>query len=419
MLDIGRPECEKLISRRFKTNTYKILSYQLTPLDGGRSGIMGEHWILKIQIENNPDVTFFIKSRPQMESQIFYIKHVDISYKEENFYKKIVPAMKNLNINLINEITPTCWMIRTSEFLIFEDLSALNFKIYPSINPLSYNAIKLGLSTLAKLHACSFAFEETMSSIMKQKYRIIDYFEKELQETFYSSEIPSEKLVQSIIKSIPTQIGLFPELYTQNKYLNEEKLEDYILSFWKNIKNYVKPSKQYRNIICHADIWSANIMYQEVNNIAIRCILIDFQMHRYCPPAQDVLVFIYLTTDREFRNKFMRECLDFYYESLTKTLNEFNIEIGNVLTKSDFEKSCWYYELFAIGQCMGYSHLTKVKSTVLEELFANTERSKYFMYVDRSDFLTEFCAKDAFYKEKQKESLLNFMDKYLKLNDNE
>ncbi|KAI4465935.1 hypothetical protein MML48_3g00009081 [Holotrichia oblita] len=390
----------------------EIRDYHISPLGDGINGIFGEHWILNIKTKTDENVRFFVKSIPRMESMLFYIQYIDISSKEEGFYQKIIPAMKKLRLCMMSEVTPYCFMIKNGEFFIFEDLSVSGYKIYSWMESLPYEAVKIGLYTLAKLHAPSFIFEEMMSKQYGREYKIIEDFRTELKESFYCAELPSELLVESIIKGIETQIELFPDVYED---LDKDDFKKFVTDSWKNVKEFVKPSQVYRNVICHGDLWPGNIMFKDENLNPVKCILIDFQMYRYTPPALDVMLFLYLSTDREFRFKYREKCLDVYYENLCAILEENSIITSNILTKDDFLNSCNYYELFGITQCLSYNHMKVNSNIILKQFFDDTDVCKHFMYGDRSQSLIDFCKNDSNYRLKQKEPLLNFKDAFLKL----
>merc|ERR1711990_1437984 len=52
-------------------------------------------------------------------------------------------------------------------------------------------------------------------------------------------------------------------------------------------------------------------------------ILVDFQLINYGHPAYDVLYMLYISTDLEFRNAHMTECLDTYWDTLSTYLDQF------------------------------------------------------------------------------------------------
>ena len=62
----------------------------------------------------------------------------------------------------------------------------------------------------------------------------------------------------------------------------------------------------------------------------VNCVLVDFQSYRYGPPGQDVVGFLHLSTNREFRTKHFEEMLRFYYQEFDCLLTR--IGLGRVIS---------------------------------------------------------------------------------------
>merc|ERR1711970_474179 len=75
---------------------------------------------------------------------------------------------------------------------------------------------------------------------------------------------------------------------------------------------------------CHGDFWSNNIMFKyDQDEKVTDTILVDFQLINYGHPAYDVLYMLYISTDLEFRNAHMTECLDTYWDTLSTYPDQF------------------------------------------------------------------------------------------------
>jgi hypothetical protein len=75
---------------------------------------------------------------------------------------------------------------------------------------------------------------------------------------------------------------------------------------------------------CHGDFWSNNLMFKyDADGKVVDTILVDFQLINYGHPAYDVLYMLYISTDLEFRNAHMAECLDTYWNTLSIYLDQF------------------------------------------------------------------------------------------------
>ncbi|XP_053662132.1 uncharacterized protein LOC128711290 [Anopheles marshallii] len=90
------------------------------------------------------------------------------------------------------------------------------------------------------------------------------------------------------------------------------------------------------------------------------CILIDFQIARYAPPAYDILSFLTSTTTRAFRARYLDELLDGYYESLQVELDWFHRDVRELFPAGfpSYRSSCDQYQLAGLIDSVLYRHVT-------------------------------------------------------------
>jgi Ser/Thr protein kinase RdoA (MazF antagonist) len=87
------------------------------------------------------------------------------------------------------------------------------------------------------------------------------------------------------------------------------------------IEMAAEPSSKFRNIICHRDLWLNNILFKyDTSGKPEEVALVDFQIYRYCPPALDLTMFMYVTTTREFREQHLLSLLLTYHRELCMAL---------------------------------------------------------------------------------------------------
>lgn len=162
-------------------------------------------------------------------------------------------------------------------------------------------------------------------------------------------------------------------------------------------------SDEFANVICHRDIWRNNMMfqfkksgYEEPEN----CVILDFQICRYLPPAIDVLLAIYLNTNRSNRNEFYNHYLTYYYSALQQQLNNFNMSINDIMKWEEFMKSVNYYKIIPLIFNAVYIQLTHLPAGTLDSLRKNN-LAKYnsFAHVDRDDVVMDAMEKDDYFKE--------------------
>ncbi|XP_071052443.1 uncharacterized protein [Onthophagus taurus] len=404
-LNIPSKFCEDL-AQKIIGEKCTVMNCTLEPLGDFKCGFMGEHSILKISIKESDQVLrFFLKSEPRVAMMREFADATRLFFKEHSFYHKIIPEFKKCNIQEMEDVVPTSYKYEKPNILFLEDLSLKNYTIFDSRQSLVSGFVNSALSTFAKFHASSLIYEEIRSKAIGKQYRLIDDYKNELKESFYGHTIYNVRSVDSTTKGIITQIDLFPEIEIENR----DEFKSFVVNIWKNVNEFAKPSLKYRNVICQADPWITNLMFKSGDEIKSK--LIDYQMIRYAPPAQDVISFLYLCTTREFRKTHLKSSLEYYYAELKKILEKYEID-ENIVSETDFWDSVKYYEPFGMVQNLNHSHMTKLSPSAVKKLFENPFALQKFIFEDKSESLVKLCDENVRYKEKQKECILDFLDNY-------
>ncbi len=68
--------------------------------------------------------------------------------------------------------------------------------------------------------------------------------------------------------------------------------------------------------VTHGDFWSNNMMFRDGEPAEVK--LLDFQMSLLAHPANDIAYFLYVNTDRAFREANLDKCLRWYYDAFSK-----------------------------------------------------------------------------------------------------
>jgi len=98
---------------------------------------------------------------------------------------------------------------------------------------------------------------------------------------------------------------------------------------------------------CHGDFWSNNIMFKyDEDGKPAETILVDFQLINYGHPAYDVLYMLYISTDLEFRDAHMADCLSTYWNTLLTYLDMFKPK-GVVYDETAFHADIKTYKTIA------------------------------------------------------------------------
>jgi len=113
--------------------------------------------------------------------------------------------------------------------------------------------------------------------------------------------------------------------------------------------------------LCHGDFWSNNIMFKYDDEGKVTgTILVDFQLINYGHPAYDIMYLLYLSTDTQFRDMHMDECLQHYWDTLHQYITQYQPK-GAKYEWEDFQTDIQTYK--TIGYVMATTLLPNVLST--------------------------------------------------------
>lgn len=102
----------------------------------------------------------------------------------------------------------------------------------------------------------------------------------------------------------------------------------------------VKPSRIYKNVVCHRDTCNHNLMFKyNSSGLPEQCILVDFQRCTYNPPALDFNHLLYQTTSRNFRDEHYNELKRYYRAELSEVMNKENLNLDDFITVQEFDDS--------------------------------------------------------------------------------
>lgn len=211
--------------------------------------------------------------------------------------------------------------------------------------------------------------------------------------------------------------------FAKYKNWSEKKFNELIAPIYEMMMS----SNTFRNVLCHRDLWQSNLVYKfERNNIddkidyskPIECVLIDYQICRYLPPIVDVIGLISVSTRLEHRKQYYDHYLRYYYDALTRELNEYNIDVSNEISWTEFLRTSKELRLLPLAITAVCIPLTTLSSEILLSLKSeNPERYSRTMTVNRHELIIEYMEKDAEYKEIVMESFSELLDCMFGLNE--
>lgn len=396
-----REECYEILKNYLGHTKYNLQKFTLTPLQY-RYGNLGDYFKLKanIDIDNKAvDVNLFVKFLPSNNETTREAARNGPSKKEDFFYNFFIKEFENCGLKDLLDFAPTCFLSKTNYVLVLEDLGIQGYSLFTEEKFYSYEMLKLSVTKLARLHACSLVFEETKSKELKESFRLDEHYEDYLQEIIFQTK---ERDMLRILSEVgeDTVIDYLIPLYREvAKNLTIEEFQKRARITFKCFFAKVLKSDTYRNTLCHGDTWDTNIMFKfDRNNVPTECKFVDYQMTRYCPPIQDVMSHLYLTTNRDTRTKYLSILLDLYYEELSRIVVSFGFDMEKVLSADEFQRSCYYMKSQGICQALFYAQINLCTFEERASIFSDPEKFEQILMKDRRPFIEELIKRHAFYK---------------------
>lgn len=297
-----------------------------------------------------------------------------------------------------------------------EELGHLGYGHVPDRMEFTEKHMQETLKCLARMHAASLEFETNHC----ENTRIDAIFGSLLFESQLTGKNTWFKAGLNAIQAFAERKSKFKDHPTIRE--NPDKL----MEMMEGIYEFGISSRDFQNVLVHRDLWSKNIMFQfpklddktdQLDYVNPQhCLLMDFQICRYQPPAVDVLLTIFFNTRRQHREKHREEYLKFYYDFLKEELEKYSIDAGIKLPWEEFQESCKYYNLMPLIFNCVYVPLTHLAPGILSQIQkTDPERYHHICNMDRSEFVLENMNLDTFYSDyvtEVMEELLEFLLKW-------
>lgn len=378
---LNKKDCENILNIYCKENQLKspqtpnirLLNYKITNYSDTIIGFLGSYYRLNLTFTINSGLvteeTFFIKCLPQThQNKIDYVTGMGVFQKESLLYKNLLPQLLR-----IFAFGPRCYLIKP-ECIILEDLSSKKFKMATKCDYLNPEYCASALKSLAKFHATTLIFEE------QKGFRLDEKYEEEIKEVCFSfsEDNPRKKWCDTVTQCVIDCIMLLPETLCKNPEDISRKLHDFVFN---KVPDLMKPSKKYRNVLTHNDLWINNMLFDDDLN----CVLVDFQLARYAPPAFDLLLTLYLNLERHYLEENFEKLVEYYFETLISELGKYKLE--NLISSLEFGESLQYFKLLALTEACMYGTTTFLSQEFSEELQSDFEQFQEFTLLNRSKYV--------------------------------
>uniref|UniRef100_A0A182W7V2 CHK domain-containing protein n=1 Tax=Anopheles minimus TaxID=112268 RepID=A0A182W7V2_9DIPT len=378
----------------------EVVKYELEQVPG-QPGYLGEYNYLTIHYKTIYGTIlcgrYFMKSLPYHDSVLTKaVEEWGVFRKEAELYSKLFHKFER-NPNKVIKWVPNCMLAR-SHLLVMEDLTSAGYRTTEFQNSLNKQHMQLVFDRLAQMHACSLHYEinhlegKTIESL---------YGDKILYETTFT---PTSGWFVAGLKGIQ-KVALERNHHSKDP-LKKAIIEDQLWTNLERIYTLAESTNEFRSVVVHRDLWVNNIMFkydqtgdmlQEPND----CILVDFQLARYLPPAVDYLSALYLLTDNAQRTEHVEKYDEYYYNSLQRKLTLLGLNGSEILPWKEFSKTLEHYRLLALvwtGVLHGFVNFPK---GLLDRLHREDPQTYTRMSMEnRDDFVMKYYDSDRFYRDR-------------------
>ncbi|KAF5279404.1 hypothetical protein FQA39_LY05514 [Lamprigera yunnana] len=399
------PECDKILQRYRGSNDFTLTNYTIKSFSDTVNGFLSEYLLINISFQTKgveKQKRFFAKRFPyQHELQSSYLISVKAYENEICTYDVLFKEFNNLK-GFTTDFAPKYYYSR-KDLIILEDLSELNYIIHPNPNELPLDHIKLSLKLLATFHSGSIGYQELKTGQLGRKYCLSEDYAICTQEPLFRKEdgFLGYSWFKGRLSAVNALIDLIPFPDITPKELKEK-----LLILTEEVFEIMKPTTKHYNVLCHGDMWGKNVMFQYENNVLSDAKLIDFQLQRYCPPAHDVLQFIFLTMNSERRKHYYNELLLYYYNCLQDELKKSDFDLDDIIGYSDYEASINYLLPQIKLQTMYYYTFQGPNQEFHKKVTSNVDDLKKFVFGDGAPFAIDLYNTDSNFRRLVTEALI-------------
>ncbi|CAH2095797.1 unnamed protein product [Euphydryas editha] len=402
---LSEKQLDHILSKTAKPGA-KIISYDLESLTTGISGFLGDYLKLTLQVQEDivRKIHLFIKTLPKNNQTKFDI------ILQNNFNKKEATVYK-LFEEMDDTEDPNPWRpkayIYNENMLVMSDLSIEGYKSYPVTKYLDKNHVMVTATSVARFHA-AFANYATKKTLNEGKpYDFLDEYGYFRNEPLFLDPKWSQsagKLTSNFLKEFSKNSKKFPANL-------EERLVDLYLKAYKDIKYY----EDTFNVIIHKDLWFNNILFRYSGDVATNAILLDYQCTRFAPPAFDMMLFLYFSTNRNFRECHESEVLRHYYSVFSESLGD---DTKRRLTALNYDLDtflvwCEKARFYAMMQPAGVFPVILMDSVQAQKTFNKSETLTDLFETDRSAAAIDYAKENNIYRNKVLDLFEEIIAKYV------
>ncbi|KAF2879103.1 hypothetical protein ILUMI_27067 [Ignelater luminosus] len=394
-----------LLYKTLKHWKFYAKDFKLFPLQNKSEGNLTRHFRVIIEFENR------LVSHSQHEHQ-YYVKFLDSNLldrrkksvskdyydKEAFFYNYVLEECKKLNLDI--SFAPKFYYC-TPYVLYFEDIALKNFENIREGPFFNLRHCKLALSALAKFHANSILLERELKKKGKQSLQ-------NKHPHMFRENLPSQQAkgvgrlwFKYNLKTILDVVKVFPKGELQN---GEEFMHRLIrfTDYWS--MKFQELYDKHHNTVLHGDLGCNNFLFKYDCGVPVECVLVDYQLLKYGPPALDVLNTIYSNTRRNFRSTYLQHLTDYYYECLCDCLLAHQMD-DIIMLKDEYLELCQDFRIFVKFQTICDRCILFIPESYVRLNVMRDDDFRRFLFERKLEAFVRCYKENAFFRTIMKEDM--------------
>ncbi|KAG7301170.1 hypothetical protein JYU34_014018 [Plutella xylostella] len=261
------------------------------------------------------------------------------------------------------------------EIIVLEDLVAGGYGSHNRLKSVSWEYAAAAVSQLAKFHALSFAFQDEQP---EEFARVADGRQFQTPDAHDDENNPWRKMAGGALKVVRDEYRGRLQAFLENN-LDREKFV-----------SYYRPRA--RCVLAHGDFRPSNLLCRRKDD-KLEIVPVDYQTITAGCPANDLLYFIFTSSDKAFRGQHYQSLIDHYHRQLSDALKRLGKDVDNIYSKETLEQEV--KELLPFGLLIAIFILpivtVEAESAPKFDDITDMEIEPNALYADRFNGIVDDC----------------------------
>ncbi|KAK4884263.1 hypothetical protein RN001_000534 [Aquatica leii] len=339
-------------------NDFNINKCKINVTPGTSQGDNYIGLIYKIQIETKSSTTCLILKSAQEEEKFRKLCLIPVLFSRETYiYEKVLfefdrfqkdKGIENPFLSYVkyfgSKLDPP------NECILMLDMTNLGYKVLDRKDLLNYNHVISIVKEYGRFHALSLA-------LFDQKPSVFEEISKNV-ETIYS-DFDAANMDPILDMCIAKALQCIDPIVDKSIYEKCLRFKEHAFQVVQKIVRSETSGKY--SVVCHCDAWINNIPFKysdltETKNPSELC-FIDWQLAQLGSPVLDLTTFLFLSTNKEFRDIYYDDVIKEYYNSFSGFLKELGSDPEELFPFSVLQEHLKTFSVFAFFRVIQALHL--------------------------------------------------------------